>query len=180
MGGNYIARLPQARSYDLHILTPQPNEAPPLVRLALGLGEKLLDFANGRGQSLALPPRNFDPRKTALRQYFLETPCHPPPDGLSIPQSVLHKRNVAIGEEIEIVPVRRGNRLYFRGAGRQVALMPDPGSQNIRIAYQQAVGLAGQSIFCLLLLFGNLRELRAAPLVGPQVHARSQHLLAVF
>src|SRR5580693_2769176 len=144
------------------------------------LYEKLVDLLDRLCQPTRRVPGNLNPGQFPLRQRFLESRRHPLADGFAVSQPILHEGDVAIGEQIEIVTVRRCNRFHFRRAYSKVALVPEAGGQAVGSAIQYAVRFACQMVLEALLPVRDLGEFLSAPLIGPQVQAFDLHLFAVF
>ena len=103
---------------------------------------------------------------TALRgQLGGKQVMHPTAQVLAIARAILHKGDVHVGQQVEVVVVRGGNRFDGGRARPQIAPVPDARGEGIGVADQQAVGLARGQIFAPALLGGDVGELGARPLV---------------
>src|ERR1044072_5032100 len=97
---------------------------------------------------------------------------HPIPNMLTVPESVLHERNVVASEEVQVVVARVGKPIQWLETSPQVSLVPDRGSKGIGVTDEHLVGGPSRFVFAPRLLYCYRKEL----LRGPAVHLPALHL----
>lgn len=156
-------------------MPPQSLQFGQEIRLDALAVQNAIDGYPGGPHTLFVGASKKEPANRPVLKLFSEPTRHPFANVLSIPDSILHKRNIDISEEVKIVTTSVRDCLDFRTSRAHISLVPYCRGQSIGIADEYAIGFFRHFIFEFNLAPSDMNEFLAAPFIAEKTFWADLH-----